>query len=315
LDGNNLKSYNAASNEIIRVGTDGADVGLFLYNTTGTQLAKYTGTGLTINSGGDITVASGGDINLDDGGDIVFLNTARDWYINSKDDSGSSDLAIYPNEDGSSYLLLGKNFAGTYHCTGVEVVAIDVINFRLGQTDVGFDATIVFNQNYLAPNESAGGAIDLGTTGSPWNDLFIKGESQFGGGYGSTGCTIEADGDIKTNGIIYSGTDNTEIGKMYLYGDATGGHEGGQIRLYIDADHDSTHNYWTLFAYDTKLHIQTDAADDIFLFTAAGDIDCAGFVDAAAGFKDNGTAGIDGSFTDNDGNTITVSGGIITALT
>ena len=39
-----------------------------------------------------------------------------------------------------------------------------------------------------------------------------------------------------------------------------------------------------------------------------------GFVDAAGGFKDNGTAGTDGSFTDNDGNTITVSGGIITDI-
>lgn len=40
-----------------------------------------------------------------------------------------------------------------------------------------------------------------------------------------------------------------------------------------------------------------------------------GYVDASAGFKDNGTAGIDTTFTDNDGNTITVSGGIITAKT
>ena len=40
-----------------------------------------------------------------------------------------------------------------------------------------------------------------------------------------------------------------------------------------------------------------------------------GYVDASAGFKDNGTAGIDTTFLDADGNTITVSGGIITAKT
>ena len=40
-----------------------------------------------------------------------------------------------------------------------------------------------------------------------------------------------------------------------------------------------------------------------------------GFVDASTGFKDNGTAGIDTTFVDADGNTITVSGGIITAKT
>jgi len=36
-----------------------------------------------------------------------------------------------------------------------------------------------------------------------------------------------------------------------------------------------------------------------------------GSVDASTGFKDNGTAGIDTTFVDADGNTITVSGGII----
>lgn len=38
-------------------------------------------------------------------------------------------------------------------------------------------------------------------------------------------------------------------------------------------------------------------------------------IDAVGGFKDNGTAGIDTTFVDADGNTITVSGGIITAKT
>lgn len=45
-----------------------------------------------------------------------------------------------------------------------------------------------------------------------------------------------------------------------------------------------------------------------------GNFDTVGFVDAAAGFKDNGAAGVDGTFIDNGGNTITVSGGIITSL-
>jgi len=40
-----------------------------------------------------------------------------------------------------------------------------------------------------------------------------------------------------------------------------------------------------------------------------------GYVDASTGFKDNGSAGIDTTFLDADGNTITVSGGIITAKT
>ena len=43
--------------------------------------------------------------------------------------------------------------------------------------------------------------------------------------------------------------------------------------------------------------------------------DFAAIVNAAAGFEDNGVAGIDTTFEDADGNTITVSGGIITAKT
>lgn len=44
-------------------------------------------------------------------------------------------------------------------------------------------------------------------------------------------------------------------------------------------------------------------------------LDVTGEINATGGFRDNGTAGIDTTFVDNDGNTITVSGGIITAKT
>jgi len=51
------------------------------------------------------------------------------------------------------------------------------------------------------------------------------------------------------------------------------------------------------------------------LITSAVNTAITGYVDASTGFKDNGTAGIDTTFLDNDGNTITVSGGIITDKT
>lgn len=50
------------------------------------------------------------------------------------------------------------------------------------------------------------------------------------------------------------------------------------------------------------------------VFAASGNVYAAGFVDAAAGFKDNGTAGIDSSWTVAVGDVVTVSGGIITAI-
>jgi len=47
----------------------------------------------------------------------------------------------------------------------------------------------------------------------------------------------------------------------------------------------------------------------------SGNVVAQGYVNAVGGFKDNGKAGIDTTFEDADGNTITVSGGIITAKT
>ena len=71
---------------------------------------------------------------------------------------------------------------------------------------------------------------------------------------------------------------------------------------------------------DNTFNIITNAGD-IALDPFGGDVTCdgnfsatAGFVNASGGFKDNGTAGVDGTFVDNNGNTITVSGGIITDL-
>ena len=46
----------------------------------------------------------------------------------------------------------------------------------------------------------------------------------------------------------------------------------------------------------------------------AGDTTCTGWMNAVGGFKDNGTAGIDATFTNGDGATVTVSGGIITSI-
>lgn len=63
-------------------------------------------------------------------------------------------------------------------------------------------------------------------------------------------------------------------------------------------------------ADDGHLDLTADASIDLNANTIV-----TGYVDASVGFKDNGTAGIDTTFLDNDGNTITVSGGIITAKT
>jgi hypothetical protein len=46
----------------------------------------------------------------------------------------------------------------------------------------------------------------------------------------------------------------------------------------------------------------------------SGNVVAQGYVNAVGGFKDNGKAGIDTTFTNGDGDTVTVSGGIITGV-
>ena len=137
---------------------------------------------------------------------------------------------------------------------------------------------------------------------------------------------------IYTDGDIYVGTDDTTQGKLYLYGDATGSTDGGRILIFNADDHDSVVENWNIMSYSGNLKISSDADASVFTILPSGyiginddtpseqldvngNIQAVGYVNATGGYKDNGTAGVHGSFTDNDGNTITVSGGIITALT
>lgn len=68
----------------------------------------------------------------------------------------------------------------------------------------------------------------------------------------------------------------------------------------------------------SKCEVTVNTGDSLQTALTIADTKAATFassVDAVAGYKDNGTAGIDTTFLDADGNTITVSGGIITAKT
>jgi hypothetical protein len=66
---------------------------------------------------------------------------------------------------------------------------------------------------------------------------------------------------------------------------------------------------------DSGKHLSLNGStDSIYIAYDSGNTEilCSSRVNATGGFADNGTDGIDTTFIDNDGNTITVSGGIIT---
>jgi len=71
-------------------------------------------------------------------------------------------------------------------------------------------------------------------------------------------------------------------------------------------------------ALKAEVRISVNTGDSVDVALTLNDdttADFASSVNAVGGYEDNGTPGIDTTFTDNDGNTITVSGGIITAKT
>ena len=69
-----------------------------------------------------------------------------------------------------------------------------------------------------------------------------------------------------------------------------------------------------------KILFDNVAAGDIISWNAGFQLDVSGVatmwtVNAISGFQDNGTPGIDDTFNNADGDVVTVSGGIITAIT
>ena len=67
---------------------------------------------------------------------------------------------------------------------------------------------------------------------------------------------------------------------------------------------------------DIDFRVESDTIDPAFKVDGAtGATTIGGTLNTIGGYSDNSVAGIDTTFVDNDGNTITVSGGIITAKT
>lgn len=97
---------------------------------------------------------------------------------------------------------------------------------------------------------------------------------------------------------FYITTTTTEVGSSIIF-KRTDSYSKGELQFYTKQNADSN-----------------GAVTEILTLQDDGNVDCpAGLLNAAGGFSDNGSVGVDGSFTDADGNTLTISGGIITAIT
>ena len=134
----------------------------------------------------------------------------------------------------------------------------------------------------------------------------------------NTTYRVEADGDaVFKNGYMASLSYYNNSGLLSIFGGSASG-QGAELILIGESRGTSPgcafirHGGTPGGDINSTFSVQYRANDNSL--TTNMTVSKTGVIDAVGGFSDNGTPGVDGTFDDKDGNTITVSGGIITDL-
>jgi hypothetical protein len=88
---------------------------------------------------------------------------------------------------------------------------------------------------------------------------------------GDTSNSFDGDLDVK-GGDLTVGVSDTVFGKLSAYGQATGSDEGGELLLYLAADHDTTISYFRVQAEQDDLLIGPDTDADALKLDALKDL-------------------------------------------
>ena len=238
------------------------------------KLVNLTGNGFVVTSGSDGTL--GTDTN-------TYLTTtdAATTYVSYIGANQNMDIGVY-------------DFAATDGDFSGDLTSI-VVNSKLNSID----------------NHNGGNSFQNDSGNRVWDRSF---------GYGTWQSAATIDGYTPgANGVFSS------WGDMWLQYYSEGKLWFGKLpNTWVDCGTGEMSIDGELMLLDKIKFTQTDgneyidSLNDGYLDVGAttgirllNDTVVTGFVDASTGFKDNGTAGIDTTFVDADGNTITVSGGII----
>lgn len=267
-----VKILDGSANEIIRLGTDTGEKGLFIYNTSGAQLAKYisdeiyigsTGSsfqyttsgglvvdGLEVNTEAGIKVGTLGNVfmhSTSGGGgttsgvkwgdpdteDEYFLISARTISLDSTD-----YLYIVPRTDGNATKSL---YVGSIPAT-TPTQSFDSAEFYIDTStfngDVLLTGDLNFRDSAIYINSSADGYLDL---------------------------TADIGINLNVDDVYIGSEDAGGQKKLHIYGAGTGSAEGGELLLYTAADHDTTCDYYRIDAYEDDLRIGRAGTTDITL--------------------------------------------------
>ena len=250
----------------------------------------------TIGEDGELTISDAATPGLkikDTGG--TFPNSEHYIYFLDAADTGvfqifSAEASVNIRAYGADNdLTIGTNDAGTD----------PEINFMVG-------ATVRARITDTAVRPFTDNNMDLGTATEEFKDLFLDGTAHID--------TLDVDINATVAGTLGVTGITTLASNVAFTGNTIEG--AGWKRL-----------------QSTNANVNIKAASDVYLEAASqiiirdltpttrvtidmtnGDIYSARFVNAAGGFKDNGAAGVDGTFVDANAKVVTVSGGIITNL-
>jgi len=213
--------------------------------------------------------------------------------------------------DSSGYVIIPNRLAiGTTNTPGVS------LDMRHSSGDYftlhhdGADANLKINDGsfYFRTDETnANGSIRIVPNGTGWSETIMY----------SNNNVYSLNWRCQNNGagLLFMSATTGSPGDLYLQHAAT-----SDIRMFSSTPEGTTKalKIWgwrTGAAARESLEVSVGVdAEDTVSFNNLSNYKFDGIINAVGGFSDNGTAGVDGTFLDQGGNTITVSGGIITNL-
>lgn len=227
----------------------------------GTQLTGFRQTirGVRV----DLNVGASGEAYLAEG----FSTTVT---VGSTGDiaaiAGNRTIAGYA---GAGTVGQTRGFAGqAYHASGTTTLLIGVDG--LATTSGAATGTVTEGIGVRSMVDNLSGTF---TTGTLFQGAFT---GIIGTKYGIvlTGDTLNSfDGDLNVKGgDLTIGVDDTVYGKVSAYGHATGSDEGGELLLYLAADHDTTISYFRIQAEQDDLLIGPDTDADALKLDALKDL-------------------------------------------